>query len=327
MPGDLMPAAIGGYLELAYGAPAADDSMLAYQSCRAAFHALLAHGRPTRVWLPTHTCDAMLAPVRVLNVPCTHYPLADDLSAPENITLGPDDWLVYVNYFGLCDHHEARLLQRYPRHQLVFDHAQAGYSAPPDALATLYSPRKFFGLPDGGLMSTALPIAPAAEAGSDASLQRMRHLLQRLADGPETGYAAFQWAEASLADSTPQRMSSLTRRLLQGANAEAARERRNANYVLLHELLGSRNVLPLASREPNGPLCYPFVTDGPDIRGALARERIYVATYWPEVRARSVPGSIERRLVDHCLPLPCDQRYGPAEMERLAARVLALSGA
>jgi hypothetical protein len=42
-----------------------------------------------------------------------------------------------------------------------------------------------------------------------------------------------------------------------------------------------------------------------------------VPTYWPEALAR-VSEVFGARMITGLLPLPVDQRYGPAEMEHLA---------
>ena len=54
----------------------------------------------------------------------------------------------------------------------------------------------------------------------------------------------------------------------------------------------------------------------------LIEQKIYVPTLWPNVLCDSAAGSTARRLTRDILPLPCDQRYGPWEMDAVIAAVL-----
>ena len=114
--------------------------------------------------MPSYLCDSMLAPVEKAGVECIFYSLDAHFDIIDDITLGESDWLLYVNYFGICGPNIDRLRDRHASGQLILDHSQAFYAAPTECLATIYSPRKFFGVPDGGLLVTALPVAEIGRA-------------------------------------------------------------------------------------------------------------------------------------------------------------------
>jgi hypothetical protein len=241
---------IGGYFELERPAnrTALPAHALRYQSARAALRALLEFGRPRRLWLPAYVCDAVALAARAAGTPVQFYALAPDLGVPSTVTPEPGEWLLYVNYFGLCSAQAAALLARVRPDQIILDHAQAYFEAPADCLATLYSPRKFFGLPDGGLLHTCLNIPPPAEQDQQ-SIQRTLHLLKRCALDAESGYADFQCAEAQLSDSQPRQMSTLTERLLEDVDCATAQRIRRANFATLHHALGADNTMPLSLNE------------------------------------------------------------------------------
>ena len=97
--------AIGGYfeLELPRGTGELYPTALKYQSARAAFASLLQHARPRKVWMPWYNCDTMLEAPEIAKVAVQRYGLDSDLF-PEGLdALAADDWLLYVNYFGVCD--------------------------------------------------------------------------------------------------------------------------------------------------------------------------------------------------------------------------------
>lgn len=309
---------IGGYfaLENAVVPNQLYDSAMGFQSARAAFAALLAVGKPARVWMPRYVCDAMLSPLTHAGITTCFYDLNKNLGIGSHIELQPRDWLLYVNYFGICDAVEQEVLQRFDPAQVVLDHAQALLSPPGNCLATIYSPRKFLGVPDGGLLLTrlALPLPTQVDQGS---VERCRHLLLR-ADGKlAEGYEAFKQAEASLVDTVPSAMSTLSRRMINNSDIHEMALTRRRNFELLHLHFGGLNRLTIPA-DVMVPLCYPLLLDYPVDRTILAGHGIFIPTYWHDVLARCDAHSIEHSLALNCLALPCDQRYGVEDIERFA---------
>lgn len=302
--------AIGGYFELEIPQAKTDFHPRAhkFQSARAAFYALLLAGKPKKVWMPRYICDSMLAPLEKARIEYDFYCISDDFQIKGDLRLAKNEWLFYVNYFGICANQQKQIMDMFDPCQIVFDHSQAFFSKPLDCLATLYSPRKFFGIPDGGLLITEVPIDAPLEI-DEGSFQRTTHLLKRLAGPPEPGYADYQASEETLEDFLPKRISSLTERLLQSIDMDTVRSRRNENFSLMHRELGSNNGLNFDLNTIDGPLCYPFLGKSTSLRYSLLQERVFVATYWPDVIVRASENSTERKFIKHLLPLPCDQRY------------------
>ena len=316
------PRAIGGYfeLELSRAEATLHDGALRFQSSRAAFLALLRAMRPTAVWMPWYTCDAMIEPLRMTGTPVKRYRLEADLRV-QSVDVAQGEWLVYVNYFGLCAQQIDDVLSRFPRERVVIDNAQALFAQPAACLATLYSPRKFLGVPDGGYLATQQPIE-MPEAIDNASLLRCEHLLTRLAKDAEAGYADYAAAEDSLKYQEPLRMSALTQRLLAGIDYESVRARRVENFAFLHEKLQRYNRFKFRYDEHAVPLCYPFFGAPAGVREALRAQRIYTPTYWPDVAAAEGAPDFERGLPDSTLCLPCDQRLTLADLAPMVQHLL-----
>lgn len=315
---NFLPKSIGGYF--GFELPGATDFLypeaVKFQSARAAFHALLSVGRPSRVWMPKYICDAMLAPLGAVGIDFVFYDLDQHLGVSESVVLAPKDWLLYVNYFGICGEQEKKLLERFDPAQLILDHSQAFFASPKDCLATIYSPRKFFGLPDGGLLTPSLPIT-APDETDNGSVARCSHLLKRLDSSPEASYADFRGAEESLLNTMPRKMSNLSERLLTGVDYKTVRQRRNTNFQFLHQQLQHRNGLEIDPAQTDGPLCYPLLINAPGLRKRLIAERIFIPIYWPEAMTRLQSKSMEYSMISNCLPLPCDQRYSPEDLIRM----------
>jgi dTDP-4-amino-4,6-dideoxygalactose transaminase len=193
----------------------------------------------------------------------------------------------------------------------------------------VFSPRKFVGVPDGGLLVRAgtrpLPdvaLVPAPEAwwrGALAAVES-RHQFDRGEPGREW-FPTFQAAERG-APSGPYAASALSRTLLTSAVdwSDVARRRR-ANWKVLAAALGDVALFPML---PDGvvPLGFPVrVPRRDEVREALFAHDIYPPVHWP--LAGVVPEAFEEshRLAAEIMTLPCDQRCGPADMERMAMLV------
>lgn len=317
--------AIGGYFELEL-APCVGElypTAIAYQSARAAFAALLNHVRPRRIWIPWYTCGTMLEGAVRLGIAIRRYRLDDGLFPLELDEVATDDWLLYVNYFGVCGSVVDRVLAHLDPGCVVVDFSQALYAPPAKCAATIYSPRKFFGVPDGGYLLTSLTIDPPTERDT-GSWERLKPLLVRLSEGPEVGYPAVQEARRSLRNLPPMRMSALTKGMLERIDYAGALARRSENFATLHRALGGTNRFPLPPGPWLGPMCYPYLVGRPGLHEWLVRNRVYVGRYWPDMGAEAEPNAQrEREFYLHCVPLPCDQRYGREAMDQVIELVRA----
>lgn len=314
--------AIGGYfeLELPNGQGHYYPQALKYQSARAAFYALLLFIKPKRVWMPYYICDSMVAPLIKAGVEIYFYSLNKDLSIQEDFDLQKSDLLLYVNYFGVCSHIQDSILKKYNKEQVVFDHSQAFFVPPMDCLATIYSPRKFFGVPDGGLLVTSLNMTEP-EKQDTGSFARTSHLLHRLAGEPEDGYMAYQANEKNLEDFQPRKMSVLTERLLNSIDYDLVKQVRNTNFKKIHSQIGHGNAFKINQENINGPMGYPYLAKNSELRNSLIKRRVFIPTYWPEVLERPGVTSTEKQLVENMNLIPCDQRYNKKDIIRIAEYV------
>lgn len=314
---------IGGFFELEF--PPAKEVLYpdarAFQSGRAAFLALLRAGRPRRVWMPYYICSTMLDSLRQADIDVAFYHIDRHFYLAEDIRLKDREWLVYVNYFGIRTGYARSLLTCFDPASLVIDSSQALFSPPLDCLATVYSPRKFLGVPDGGWLVSSLPVAEP-DLMDDGSFERSVSLLKRAAFSPEDAYADHQKAERILFHQEPKRMSSLTRRMLSGIDYQEICRIRNSNFAYLHAQLSHLNALSLDPVDIDGALCYPLFTQKAGLRDFLIKQRIFVPTYWKDVLELVSPSDLETHLVQELIPLPCDQRYGEQELNRVVAACL-----
>ena len=312
--------ALGGYIELEL--PVQDQHWLAnaykFNSARAALTSLIAQLTIKEVWLPRYLCDSIINTFDGGKVQLKFYELAEDFTIKSELSLGEHSLLLYVNYFGVCTEQALCVISQYGANKVVIDNSQAMFCDPLETLATIYSPRKFFGLPDGGLLYSDDPRIKQPEGRDNTSETRMGHLISRLTNSPEKAYQIYLEAEQGIAGLPVLGISKLTERLLHSVDYEAAKIGRARNARHLHDHLGKYNQLDLNFDDTIAPLCYPFL---PNVNAAkridLIKNKVFVPSYWPEVLTRVEEGSFEWELVTNGLFLPCDQRCTEHDMDRL----------
>jgi len=227
-------------------------------------------------------------------------------------SLGAGEYLYIVNYYGQIPNNELLEMKERWDH-IIVDNVHAFFQHPVEGVDTIYSCRKFFGVPDGAYVATDSVLKE--ELIQDVSMDRMRCILGRFEGKASDYYGDFQ-ATGPLFEQLPLRkMSALTRNILRAVDYDAVRNRRDENYTVLESILGKRNYLEL--RVPEGPFSYPFYCEnGLQIKKYLAEKRIYVPTLWPEML--QLENSMEKDMAENILPLPCDQRYSDEDMHQMA---------
>lgn len=324
-----MAKAIGGFFELEFNRGTSLYPLAqGFNSARFALQALLQASPVKRLYLPDYTCSTMHEAAVRSGVEVLRYQVDEYLEPVELPDLEADERLQYVNYFGLKDRYVGERLWPALGGRLILDNAQSLFSAPLEGVATLYSPRKFVGVPDGGWLLNG-PHGTAAALPAGSSEGRTRALIGRLEDGPEPFYGTFVEVEHSIRDEGVRAMSALTARLLDGLDYATIQARRQANFAQLRGLLDGLNGYNDFAGVST-PMIYPLLLASPEqahqVRSALQQQRIYVATYWRELLDDPGLGPAARRWTECMLPLPIDQRYDDGDMERVATAVFQALG-
>ncbi len=318
---------IGGYFGL--DLPCYEElypDALKLQSGRAAIRAVLECANIRRVFLPSYICDSVIKAVVDSGAKIEFYALDESLYPKDLPATIPEQAVVlYVNYFGLCAKNIAKLLKVIPGRHLIVDNSQALFEPHEKVLATIYSPRKFVGVPDGGLLavSPSLDLAPPASEDQD-SIERMRPLLVRMAYSAREGYSDFQKIPISLQDTTPLAMSRLTQRLMRSISWQQVAQRRKENFLIMAQKLGAINDVHWEPSEHEVPMCYPLMLHGQTnkIRAELSAQNIFIPIYWQDALPRVNPVLIEARCIHQTLFLPIDQRMKPEQTIKLSEMIL-----
>lgn len=224
--------------------------------------------------------------------------------------------ILYTNYFGISDANVDYVCNQY--NIVIIDNAQSFYSSP-KGMATIYSPRKFFGVPDGGIL---FPMCERyANIKKSISWERAIPIIRRIDEGAEVAYEDFRKNEVELHNEPILLMSNLTRIMMGNIDYESTAKRRCDNYRYLHLRLHESNDYMLNLDMNAVPLYYPFFNKNINLRKKLVENKIFVPKLWNwESNVNTSPQAI--KLANQLLPIPIDQRYEISDMERVVEVIM-----
>ncbi len=300
---------IGGYFELEQLVKNEYyPELIALNSARYALVYLLRARGIKKIALPYLLCHSVERACREEGCEVVFYEIGEDFR-PCTEGLSDDVCLYLVNYYGQLSDAEIAVYQSRSG-GVILDHVQAFFQKPISGVDTIYSCRKFFGVPDGAYLATDVHLDEVLP--EDISMERTEHLLGRFEKGSASDYySAFKANDAAFTAAGLRKMSRLTHNLLGAIDYEAACAKRLQNYALLSKAFEKIN--PLRLSMPVGPFAYPlYLENGAEMKQKLAYRHIYVPTLWPDDQVRKSPKAW--LTAQNILPLPCDQRYGEAEM-------------
>lgn len=322
------PREMGGYLplelsrgqEYIHGVPA--DRFRRLNSGRTAVWYAVRSCGAERVFLPHFCAPSVARAAQEAGARVCYYRVNEALE-PLELSAGPEDAVVLVNYCGLLDRQIHDYARIHPEHRLIVDNAGAFFCPPVwrEGVYNVYSCRKFIGVPDGAYL-LGYPLSDL-ELEQGRSAHRAGFLLESLESGTSGGYPMSLDNEQQLA-AEKAGMSNFTLCLLESANYDKIRQKRRDNYTCLQELLGERNGLKLPLGECV-PQYYPFLgVEG--LREHLLRHRIYMPVLWRKCFDEAMDGWVEQRYSRQICCLPIDQRYDREDMCYLAGLVLEYQG-
>lgn len=307
----------GGYLELErYHGPEYHENCIALNSGGNCLRYLIKAKKIKKLAVPAYICSSVTDACRREEADLYSYAVGWDLK-PIFEGIPEDAWVYVVNYFGqLTEDNLKKFHERY--RNLIVDNAQAFFVRALPGVDTIYTCRKFFGVCDGAYLYTDCRLDLPFE--QESAYERMGFLLGRFEQGANPFYEEYRGNEQYLAGQEIKYMSALTQNILKSLDYEKIKEIRNRNFRMLNEAFGERNRLKL--RIPEGAYLYPLLVEGGrNLRNRLNRKKIYTPLLWPNVVDEPKPDDFAYFLADNLLPLPCDQRYSTADMERIIAGV------
>lgn len=304
---------IGGYLELEQlVSNEYYKNLIALNTARNALVYLLKARHIQKLYIPYYLCNSVEDVCKREGFSYEYYSVKHDFTPDFDKVLVAGEYLYIVNFYGqLSNEMITEYKQQY--HSIIVDNVQAFFQSPVEGVDTLYSCRKFFGVPDGAYLSTDCMLGDTLKI--DVSANRLKHLLGRFECGSASDYYSdFQENDESFSTVELKYMSKLTHNLLGAVDYEKVKRQRENNFQFLHQNLKEHNKLTL--NIPIGAYMYPFYCDNSKaIRDSLIQKNIYVPTLWPNVLHST--DRLAAEFAKNILPLPVDQRYDTEDLERV----------
>lgn len=311
-----MDREIGGYLELDLyrNYSTFHKDLISVNSSRNGLRYVIRAYNIKKLWVPYYTCPVIWTAARQENCELMFYSIDEHFLPKEKI---PEvDYVLYTNYFGICSNNVNIMSQRFEN--LILDNAHAFFSKP-NGIGCFYSPRKFFGVSDGGFVYCKKDLSLNIDV--DISWDRFSFLLHRIDSGANAAYAEFNKNEEYIDNSEIKTMSVLTTRILQNIDYEYSKNKRIENFNYLHNELKSLNKLEINLCD-DVPMFYPLVLKNEKLRNKLIENKIYIQTCWKGMEKECKNRSYELFLQSYLFPLIIDQRYSKTDMDRILAVIL-----
>ena len=308
---------IGGYFELQLRkGEHYHKGALQLNTARNCLEYILRAKKYKKIYIPYLNSEVIWEPIKKLGIESEFYSVDFRLNPIFDKELGEDEVFFYSDTYGIKSCTVLQLVEKYGK-QLIVDNTHAFFSKPYEGIDTIYSPRKFFGLPDGAYLYTDTFLNEELE--QDFSIPHMTHLMKRIEYGnASAAYQDYLDYCASLVGQPIKRMSNLASALLSNIDYENLKERQIRNFNYLHSVLGKDNKFEYDNFPSDTcPLSYMFYSENPNLRKKLIDNKIYVSTYWKETLGLVEKDSAEYKIVNYLLPLPCDHRYDEEDMERI----------
>ena len=302
-------------------------------TARSAVKLLVRALRPGTVWLPSYICGVMIDAAHEPRVRVRFYAVDKSLQISSNDWLAQietGDLVIFVDYFGFdtwsLHGGEARARGAY----IVEDACQAMLNKDfsPHSDYIIFSPRKFIGVPDGGILlagkNADLPDADFSAPPAQWLLRATKASMLRSefdrCGGERSWFKMFQAAEAS-GPMEPCRMSDLSAAILQIVDWTIIKKRRRRNYQYLLSELEELAIFPDLPRDVV-PLGFPIrIRNRDHVRRLLFNERIYPAVHWDIVDLVPAEFASSHRLASEIMTLPSDQRYERHDMEQMVSKL------
>ena len=288
--------------------------------------------QPSQVWVPSYLCPAGILGAIDTKVTVPRFFEVDrDLKVPSKkwiSEVNPGDVVIFIDYFGFPYDRGLAADVKKNGAWVVEDACQALLSKDVGKLSdfVVFSLIKWFGVPDGGILrftkERAMNAAPPGAPPASWWLKALRaSLLRREFDD---GVPSREWftlfREKEI--ETPiglYAMSQLSQIIMDSSvDYPWVAKRRLDNYRTLLARLVDYAMFPDIGPD-TVPLGFPVRIRNRDaVREALFEHQIYPPVHWNIAGVVPPEFADSHELSDEIMTLPCDQRYGREDMERMA---------
>jgi hypothetical protein len=267
------------------------------------------------VYIPYYLCSSVKSFLLKQGIEVIPYYINDRFE-PINIYQQANSAFLIVNYFGILSIKTlTRLASLYKN--VIIDNSAGFFTDPVPNCYNVYSPRKFFGVPDGCYIIGEDVNRLTEGYEQDVSSDTASFLLKRIEYGLTSTYSERMRNEERINNSGTLMMSTLTRALLKSIDYASIKTKRKENFNFAHSLYKGMNMFSPTNFIDTEcvPMIYPLVLEDRDLIEKLKGRKIYIGRLWNHVLTEVPDYSFEARLSNFLIPVPVDQRYRKKELD------------
>lgn len=304
----------GGYLPLELSKNAEwyfGKNVLSFNSFKAAITYLLNSRRIDTVYLPYYYCPSIVKALKNYKCLINYYHINNEFK-PIDVRFTKNSIVVLVNYYGVNEINK----DEYSDERIIYilDNAHSFFEKPikKNNIYNIYSPKKFFGVPDGAYLIGSKINCNKEIIKPSFSYKYMSYLCSSYEKGTNFAYKQKKKVDEIL-DKNYAGMSFLSHGLLQNINYENILKIRKRNFGILSKKLDKYNELAFSKSFP--AYAYPLlINKGKKIKKKLIKMGIYVPTLWKNEYSERMYNDFEKHITVDCIFLPIDQRYNDYDM-------------
>ncbi|MBR6163252.1 hypothetical protein IKQ26_05145 [bacterium] len=260
-----------------------------FNSARNALRVLVRDFKIKKIHLPFYLCPAVKNALRLegcetefYHIDKNFYPLKD---------FNADDFVLYSNYFGICENNVKILAEKYPK--LIVDNAHAFYS-PFFGFASVNSCRKFFfhsfGVKDGAVLRVKAPISLSFPKDKEEYPQIIN----------DFSYTSLLKNEKRVDEFDIMTISECSRKILSKIDFEKEKNERRQRFLELDKKYKEINELHFELSDSEVPFVYPLLTRDENLQKELTKNNDLILRYWTNL-PETFP---EYEFYKYLLPLP-----------------------
>ena len=310
--------------------PFFQEELIYLVNARSGVWLLINQLKPQQVWLPSYVCPSLIVATSKTSTKIRFYEVDSNLKISslswlKQIQKG--DLIILIDYFGFnIDLQNGDQIKKRGA-WILEDASQAlltgGVGQFSDFI--IYSPRKFVGVPDGGILRINcdfnvdhLDFETPPTGWWLKALSASAHRRDfDIKGGERHWFTLFKETEPSSPTGFIA-MSELSKALLQNNfDYETISKRRVNNYKILAEKLRNLALFPSLPKQTI-PIGFPIrVKERDNVLNMLYANNIYPPVHWRIKDLVPLEFSDSHILASEIMTLPCDQRYDSYEMERI----------
>ncbi len=268
------------------------------------------------VWLPLYQCDTVRDFLKKKNVKVKYYSI-DSTFTPVDLYPDENEAVLIVNYYGIMSADRMSFLASKYKN-VIIDNSQAFFCEPLKNCYNVYSCRKFVGVPDGAYVAGENADRFTDEYEQCFSSDTSLFLLQRSEYGCEgKTYKSRTVNEERIDKEDILKMSSLTRKILDGTDYEYIKTKRRENFKYACEIFGNINKINPEMYYDSTciPMVYPLVVEDDNLLTKLLENKHFQGHWWSYLLNEVPEESFEYYISRYIIPITIDQRYGKKELD------------